>query len=71
MEYLKHGDLQHNLDKPLPEAEAQEITFQVLEGLNFMHKSDYAHRDLKPGVSLVTPWEAERILSHHWNRIFW
>jgi serine/threonine protein kinase len=55
MEYCRHGDLKHYLsNRPaLLTAEAQELTFQVLEGLHHMHENDFAHRDLKPGVSVV------------------
>lgn len=55
MEYLEQGDLQRHLSsapEPLPEHEAGQITFQVLEGLSFMHESRFAHRDLKPGVCI-------------------
>lgn len=51
MEYIKYGDLHHNLNAPLSEPDAQVITFQILEGLGFMHQNSFAHRDLKPGVS--------------------
>lgn len=44
------GDLQRYLTKPLPESEARRITFQVLEGLEFMHDNGFVHRDIKPGV---------------------
>jgi serine/threonine protein kinase len=52
MEYLEHGDLQYYLlqSPPLPEQEAGDITFQILEGLAFMHENGFAHRDLKPAV---------------------
>ncbi len=52
MEYLEHGDLHNFLlgSKPLNEDTAGEITFQVLEGLSFMHDNSFAHRDLKPAV---------------------
>lgn len=55
MEYFKHGDLHEYLYSapPLPETDAQQITFQVLEGLFFMHENGYSHRDLKPGVSAL------------------
>ena len=54
MEYLELGDLQHYLNHqpPLPEHEAKEITYQILDGLHFMHDNEFAHRDLKPNVSL-------------------
>lgn len=52
MEYCKLGDLQGYLSRvpPLSETQAQEITFQTLEGVRFMHENEFAHRDLKPGV---------------------
>ena len=54
MEYLPDGDLHKYLNSPLPEKEGQHIAFQILEGLEFMHDSGFAHRDLKPAVSLAT-----------------
>ena len=53
MEYLPDGDLHKYLGSPLPEKEGQHIVFQILEGLEFMHDSGFAHRDLKPAVSLA------------------
>jgi len=52
MEYLELGDLQHYLRQSpaLPESEAGDISFQILEGLAFMHENGFAHRDLKPAV---------------------
>ena len=52
MEYLPNGDLHKYLGLPLPESEGQIIVSQVLEGLVFMHQNGFAHRDLKPAVSL-------------------
>jgi serine/threonine protein kinase len=54
MEYLEMGDLSTYLGRrpALPEAEVQEITYQILDGLNMMHDNNFAHRDLKPSVSL-------------------
>jgi serine/threonine protein kinase len=51
MEYLGLGDLEGYLQNPLSHIEARQITKQLLEGLEFMHNSDFAHRDLKPSVS--------------------
>jgi Protein kinase domain len=54
MEYLELGDLRIYLDgkQPLPEHEVREITYQILDGLFLMHDNGFAHRDLKPNVSL-------------------
>jgi serine/threonine protein kinase len=58
MEYMSLGDLEQNLQEienspthegpALSEEEAQEVTRQILEGLNIMHAEGFAHRDLKP-----------------------
>jgi serine/threonine protein kinase len=63
MEYLELGDLYQYLhDKPaLPELEAKEIAFQILEGLEMMHENDFAHRDLKPRVSSMQFKDSHRV----------
>lgn len=58
MEFMPLGDLEQNLQEienfpthegsALLEEEVQEITRQILEGLNIMHAEGFAHRDLKP-----------------------
>lgn len=53
MEYLPNGDLHKYLTSPLSEEAGQDIIFQILEGLQFMHNKGFAHRDLKPAVSLT------------------
>ncbi|KAL2673991.1 hypothetical protein Neosp_012437 [[Neocosmospora] mangrovei] len=53
MEYLPLGDLETFLGNPLPDSEARTITEQVLQGIDFMHRSKFAHRDLKPKNILV------------------
>lgn len=56
MEYREHGDLRDFLVEHgrLQEFEAQDITWQILQGLTFMHGNYFAHRDLKPAVCLPT-----------------
>ncbi len=52
MEYCELGDLQGYLFSapPLPEIQVQEITYQMLEGVCYIHANQFAHRDLKPSV---------------------
>jgi len=55
MEYCHHGDLRHYLTSQhvVPATEVQQITYQILEGLDQMHQNGFSHRDLKPGVSVI------------------
>ncbi|KAK0651000.1 kinase-like domain-containing protein [Cercophora newfieldiana] len=53
MEYMKLGDLNLYLEAPLPEEEAGLIAGQLVEGLRFMHRSRFIHRDVKPQNILV------------------
>ncbi|QMW33369.1 hypothetical protein G4B84_008800 [Aspergillus flavus NRRL3357] len=48
MEYIELGDLEQHLDPPLGEAAAQQISSQLLEGLEHIHSNGFVHRDLKP-----------------------
>jgi serine/threonine protein kinase len=52
MEYLELGDLSRHvlLEGPLSEQDTRSITSQILEGIQFMHDNDFAHRDMKPQV---------------------
>ncbi len=52
MEYFPLGALEAHLGSPLPEAHAQRIVGQILQGLAFMHENQYAHRDIKPSVGV-------------------
>ncbi|KIX02554.1 uncharacterized protein Z518_08495 [Rhinocladiella mackenziei CBS 650.93] len=38
---------------PLSEEAAGDVTYQILEGLSYMHDNQFAHRDLKPGNILI------------------
>ncbi|KAF4962631.1 hypothetical protein FSARC_9301 [Fusarium sarcochroum] len=55
MEYCPNGDLKRYLENngKLPEAQAQNVAWQILQGLRFMHQNDFAHRDLKPANILI------------------
>ena len=53
MEFFSEGDLSRYLGSPFPEQEAQSIAAQILEGLQFMHRHNFAHRDLKPDVTCL------------------
>lgn len=59
MEYWRLGDLAHFRDRagPFLPGTAGLVVRQVLEGIKYMHEINFAHRDLKPGVSglLVSP----------------
>lgn len=53
MEYVPLGDLEKYMSDngPMQEVDAQQVSFQILEGLSYMHREGFAHRDIKPGVS--------------------
>ena len=56
-----HADLHHYVsrERSLSVVEAQQLTFQILEGLHVMHECGFAHRDLKPNVCMISTF-AER-----------
>ena len=50
MEYLEEGDLTKHIGTPLPQETVRNISKQILEGLEVIHRHGIAHRDLKPVV---------------------
>ena len=53
MEYITHGDLTTHIGLGLLESDAQQIGYQVLDGIRVLHQLDIVHRDIKPGVCLI------------------
>jgi serine/threonine protein kinase len=43
--------------KEIPENKIRNIIFQILQGLSYMHKQNFFHRDMKPENILVTEKE--------------
>eukprot|EP00035_Acanthoeca_spectabilis_P037855 m.47991 g.47991 ORF g.47991 m.47991 type:complete len:703 (-) comp8890_c0_seq1:1344-3452(-) len=41
-------ELMQQRNKPFPEADVKHVTFQVMQGLAYMHRLGYFHRDMKP-----------------------
>lgn len=51
MEYMSNGDLAGYMkDSEMAKSNAGEITRQILEGLEVIHREGICHRDLKPKV---------------------
>lgn len=70
MEYFPLGTLKGfiRVDQRLQEFEVRTITAQLLLGLADLHDQGYAHRDLKPDVSVVfrtTQKILYRVLTRH------
>ncbi|XP_037642238.1 serine/threonine-protein kinase MAK-like [Sebastes umbrosus] len=49
-EYMKENlyQLMKERNKLFPESDVRNMTFQILQGLSFIHKHGYFHRDMKP-----------------------
>jgi hypothetical protein len=48
---VRSGDISEKFNKPILEKGVQQVTFQLLKGLAFIHRNKVAHRDLKPAVN--------------------
>lgn len=55
MEFVRHGDLQAYLNQggPLKEPMVRTMAQQILNALNYLHRSQITHRDIKPDNILI------------------
>jgi len=62
-EYMKENlyQLMKNREKLFPETTVRNIIYQILQGLAFMHKTGYFHRDMKPENLLCSGPEIVKI----------
>lgn len=62
-EYMKENlyQLMKNRDKLFPESAIRNIIYQILQGLAFMHKTGFFHRDMKPENLLCSGPEIVKI----------
>jgi len=62
-EYMKENlyQLMKNRDKLFPESAVRNIMYQIMQGLAFMHKTGFFHRDMKPENLLCSGAEIVKI----------
>ncbi|KAJ4522526.1 Protein kinase protein rad53 [Exophiala dermatitidis] len=55
MEFVPHGELSQELRRlgKIPESDAQQITKQILHALDYLHRRNITHRDIKPDNILI------------------
>ena len=55
MEYVPYGELAEELKKygKIPETDVQQIAKQLLHALNYLHRRNITHRDIKPDNILI------------------
>lgn len=56
MEYIQKGALTNLLKNPISSRLKCKIILDVARGINFMHKNNIFHRDLKPDNVLVSKY---------------
>ncbi|XP_074643273.1 serine/threonine-protein kinase MAK-like isoform X1 [Tubulanus polymorphus] len=62
-EFMKENlyQMTKSRDKLFPESVVRNLTFQILQGLHYMHKHGYFHRDMKPENLLCTGHDLVKI----------
>lgn len=55
MEFVPHGELSREMRRcgKIPESDGQQITRQILHALDYLHRRNITHRDIKPDNILV------------------
>ena len=68
LDYARNGNLfsHHKAVKQFGESESFTIFYQVLEAIDYMHKKDVFHRDLKVNSGITQP---ENMLLDHNNNV--
>jgi serine/threonine protein kinase len=63
MEYVRHGDLQGYLARHgrLKEEQAKVMAQQILSALNYLHRKNITHRDIKPDNILISEMDPLKV----------
>ncbi|XP_076063358.1 serine/threonine-protein kinase Chk1-like [Oratosquilla oratoria] len=69
MEYCSGGDIKRNLDR-MRHTDAFYFFYQMMEGVEYLHRRGVAHRDLKPKNLLLTEDKVLKIADFGLARVF-